>query len=193
MKRLVGLSVIIGLIVIAVLSSVGFSDDETATIAINSKAFKHLPKPLMEGKMAELSKEKLGFDTKVTGSDNVLLQMQLKAKKDNEFVELSGNGFLKFGVNNFSFMVNEDLSYFTELNNDGRRVLVGPIIGEIKSKDGSIEEITIQATYYPDTEQGQFGVVVGNIGQEIMIPYGDPIIDEKLMNLIENATNNKQS
>jgi hypothetical protein len=193
MKKRIALLVTALVIIIGIIVSFGFTGTQQQNYVIDSKAFNKLPKPMQDGEMLERANTKLGFSTSL-GSDSTRLHLNLHTKQPNPselMFQATGNGFLKFGDNKFNFKINEERSYLQQLNNDGQTVLVGLIIGEIKSKKDSIEELTINAAYYPDTKKGQFGVVIGTIGDEILIPYGDPIVDEKLANLIDKEINKK--
>ena len=54
----------------------------------------------------------------------------------------------------------------------------------LKNKNGSIDELSINVVYSPTTQKGQFGVVIGNLGDLLVLSYGDQILNKELNKLL---------
>jgi len=185
-NKLIGALVILGLVIILINGS-AFAKSQTYTVVVDTKTPSQVPlKDMVKGSMAERSKATLGFDPK-SYKNQPRLRMELKIKDNQEqktIEVVKGNGFLDLNGNKFNFSVDTGKSYLDVFQLNGKALWNGLIFGEIKGKNGSEQQVTIDMTYYPDTSEGQFGVVVGAIGGEIMIPFGQPIVNQDIINLI---------
>jgi hypothetical protein len=191
LKKYIIVLVIFLLLIPATIFSIGYGSRHQ-TYTINTNAYEKLLKPMQEGAMLQRGKEKLGIISPLN-ENNTLLNLVIKTKQlfsSQTVLEVSGNGFLKFENSRFPFTVDSSKSHLYQIDNNGELILVGLIIGEIRGNNLKTEELTINVIYSPSTENGQFSVVVGVAGDEVILPYGNPFVNQDLMNLIEEKIYN---
>jgi hypothetical protein len=123
----------------------------------------------------KVASEKLGYDIQHPEKTKLVLNLHTE-EQENGGLRVGGNGVLHVGTSTYPFSVLSDFdgmnSEIAKVEANGKTYYKGVLQGVVKSKKGE-DTVSISATFSEDQKDQVFNVIVGGIGEDVYLSFGD--------------------
>lgn len=192
-KKIKGIALLI--CSLAVILLFGFTPDSSKEISMELDKNPKFHAETMPTK-SEVVKEKFSVDSKNLDSSKLKLNLNIKKTKDGKGLKLDGNGVLKIDNNTYPFTIEEKgygvSSEIGRVEVNGQTYYKGIFQGYIKNKK-SDDIISIVSYFTEDMKQMVSNVIVGTMGNDIYMSFGDnSFLTKELNQEIETKFKEKQ-
>lgn len=160
---------------IAVILLFGFSNNSSKDISMEMEKNKNFQMDKMPTK-PESVKEKFNVASKSLDSSKLKLNLHLKKTKDGKRLIVDGNGVLKIENDTYPFTIEENgegvSSSIGQAEVNGQTYYKGILQGHIKNKKSN-DIISIVTYFTGDMKQQVSNVIVGSMGNDVYMSFGD--------------------